>query len=117
MDSVKKVILDAGLHCSYCFPRVDDLIHKLESYSHTEHNLPRFKDRNHVMRRLCDGGDLIDTRYNDYYTWATLLAGMLGGDVQRQMSLVALPPNVQRHLLENADALRYLLPGNCRRAS
>ena len=45
------VISDADLHLSYGFS-VDDIIRKLESFSHQEFNAPRFKYREHIMKSI-----------------------------------------------------------------
>jgi len=44
-------IPDAGFHLSYGFS-VDDIILKIESFSHQEFNTPKYKDREHIMRSI-----------------------------------------------------------------
>jgi len=50
-------IPDAGYHLSYGLS-VDDIIRKIESFSHQEYNSPKFKNREHIMRSITNEEDL-----------------------------------------------------------
>ena len=47
-------------HCSYCFPRTADFIHKIESFSHVEYDRLPFKDPTHIVVNTRDGLDMFD---------------------------------------------------------
>jgi beta-1,4-mannosyl-glycoprotein beta-1,4-N-acetylglucosaminyltransferase len=48
------VISQAGWHCSWCFP-VSGIIHKLETFSHSELDRKEVKDLNHIKKEICAG--------------------------------------------------------------
>ena len=47
-------------HCSYCFPRITDVINKLETFSHVEYNQLPYKDPGHIVAKTRAGVDLFD---------------------------------------------------------
>lgn len=52
MDGKRQIrIPNAGYHLSYGFS-VDDIVRKIESFSHQEFNTPRYKSREHIMRSI-----------------------------------------------------------------
>jgi beta-1,4-mannosyl-glycoprotein beta-1,4-N-acetylglucosaminyltransferase len=46
---------DLHHHCSFCFPRVSDVVGKLVSFSHTEFSQGKFRDPNYVLARIFCG--------------------------------------------------------------
>jgi beta-1,4-mannosyl-glycoprotein beta-1,4-N-acetylglucosaminyltransferase len=51
------IVPGAGWHYSW-FGGKDSIVKKLESYSHSEFNLPQFKTREHVDHCMLEGIDL-----------------------------------------------------------
>lgn len=53
-------IWNAAWHCSYCFGKLSDFVDKIQSFSHTEMNQPRFTDRAKILQRVRHGIDMFD---------------------------------------------------------
>ncbi|KAI4207832.1 MAG: hypothetical protein LQ346_000335 [Caloplaca aetnensis] len=51
---------NAAWHCSYCFGRLSDFVNKIQSFSHTEMNQPRFTDRAKILQRVRHGIDMFE---------------------------------------------------------
>jgi len=51
-------LYNAAWHCSYCFSRLDEIVQKIASFSHSELNRPEFKDRSVILQRVRYGLDL-----------------------------------------------------------
>ncbi|KAI4207692.1 MAG: hypothetical protein LQ348_000486 [Seirophora lacunosa] len=51
---------NAAWHCSYCFGRLQDLVDKVQAFSHTEFNQPRFTDRSKILQRVRHGIDMFE---------------------------------------------------------
>jgi beta-1,4-mannosyl-glycoprotein beta-1,4-N-acetylglucosaminyltransferase len=56
----KGELANASWHCSSCFGRVDDMLGKMASFSHTSMNAERFRDRDRMVERVRNGRDLWD---------------------------------------------------------
>lgn len=56
----------AGWHCSYCFATVAEIIHKIESFSHTEANAPENKHPSVIVDRIRKGLGIFE--FNDTLT-------------------------------------------------
>jgi hypothetical protein len=56
-----------GWHCSWCFERYEDFIRKVESYSHTEHNVERYKERDWIEAAVRECRDLFERSGNPLY--------------------------------------------------
>ncbi|KAF3453732.1 hypothetical protein FNV43_RR04173 [Rhamnella rubrinervis] len=100
---------DAGWHCSFCFRLIQEFVFKMTAYSHADRvkrkdflNYPR------IQKLICKGDDLFDMLPEEY-TFKELIKKM--GPIPRSASAVHLPA----YLIENADKLRFLLPGGCLR--
>jgi beta-1,4-mannosyl-glycoprotein beta-1,4-N-acetylglucosaminyltransferase len=52
------VVTNSGWHCSWCFPTLRQMRDKMASYSHEEHNQPRFRGREHIVNAVRRGLDL-----------------------------------------------------------
>ena len=59
-----RLLLNAGWHLSY-FMSVDAIARKVESFSHSELNLPQFKHAGHIARCLKQGVDLFGRTHED----------------------------------------------------
>lgn len=105
----KSRFADGGWHCSWCFPLIKDFVHKMQSYSHSEHAAAKYADPARIQQRICDGEDLFD-RWGEVHTWRDL-ARNWDGKFQRQLSIVGLP----QYVVES-NKYPYLLPGHCQRA-
>lgn len=107
--TVDTLFADAGWHCSFCFRHISDLIFKMQSYSHADRvRYSSFLDPVRIQEIICTGGDLFDMLPEEY-TFRELIGKL--GRVPKSFSGVHLPS----YLLENADAFKFLLPGNCTR--
>jgi hypothetical protein len=51
-------------HCSYCFPRVRDIIFKLETFPHLEFSSGQYVDPNYIVGRVVCGYSLFDPSPN-----------------------------------------------------
>ncbi|KAF9403000.1 hypothetical protein BGZ94_004745 [Podila epigama] len=51
---------DAGWHCSWCFSRISDVIQKMKSYSHTEHNQAQYETIDWILDHYRRGIDLFE---------------------------------------------------------
>jgi len=56
-DSGLPIIPNAGFHLSFGLS-VDDIILKIESFSHQEYNKPKYKEREHIMRSITNEENL-----------------------------------------------------------
>ncbi|GJJ78685.1 beta-1,4-mannosyl-glycoprotein beta-1,4-N-acetylglucosaminyltransferase [Entomortierella parvispora] len=45
-------------HCSFCLPKVEDLVRKVESFSHHEYNQGQFKTVPHIVAAASQGRDI-----------------------------------------------------------
>jgi len=102
-------LADAGWHCSWCFPSLEDFQSKMASYSHVEHNLPQFRDPKRIQEYICAGKDLFD-RWVDAYSFKELIQTW-DGRFEKQNSVNGLP----EFLVQNQKRFSYLIPGNCKR--
>jgi hypothetical protein len=50
-------------HCSFCFPKMSDVIRKLRSFSHTEYSKGKFRDPNYVYGRIICGFGVLPPRW------------------------------------------------------
>jgi hypothetical protein len=50
-------------HCSFCFPRMSEVLKKLKSFSHTEFSEGRFRDPNYVYARIACGFGVLPPQY------------------------------------------------------
>jgi beta-1,4-mannosyl-glycoprotein beta-1,4-N-acetylglucosaminyltransferase len=57
---------NAAWHCSSCFKTIGELLGKMESFSHTEYNEERFRERERIVDRVRKGKDLWD-RWGQWY--------------------------------------------------
>ncbi|KAG0347150.1 hypothetical protein BG004_008371 [Podila humilis] len=58
---------DACWHCSWCFKRISEVVEKTKSYSHTDHNQPRFQEQDWILRHFRQGIDMFE-RPSEVYT-------------------------------------------------
>jgi beta-1,4-mannosyl-glycoprotein beta-1,4-N-acetylglucosaminyltransferase len=52
------VFEDGGWHCSYCFSTLAEMVKKITSFSHTELDLPQYKDPVKIIDRVRHGKDM-----------------------------------------------------------
>ncbi|EYU30629.1 hypothetical protein ABFS82_11G061200 [Erythranthe guttata] len=101
------ILSDAGWHCSFCFRKISEFIFKMKAYSHVDRvRFSHFLNPKRVQRVICKGADLFDMLPEEY-TFKEIIGKM--GNIPHSYSAVHLPA----YLLENADDLKFLLPGNC----
>ncbi|KAL9601535.1 MAG: hypothetical protein Q9219_002487 [cf. Caloplaca sp. 3 TL-2023] len=81
---------NAAWHCSYCFSKLQDLVEKVQSFSHSELNRPEFTDRARILQRVRHGIDMFD-RDSDKFDRI---------DTNR---------DVPQYLLENRDRFGYTI--------
>ncbi|CAM4885402.1 unnamed protein product [Rotaria socialis] len=73
-------------HCSSCFDRLASVRLKIASFSHTEFDIPKFRDQNHIIDRFRNGKDLFDRvgeRYRRTYPHETGLPKLLRVEPKR----------------------------------
>jgi hypothetical protein len=58
---IQATIPNAGWHCSWC-TNADDIIRKIESFSHTERNNEKFKNREIIQNKIDSGKALFESR-------------------------------------------------------
>jgi beta-1,4-mannosyl-glycoprotein beta-1,4-N-acetylglucosaminyltransferase len=51
-------VWNAGWHCSFCLPRLADMVAKITSFSHTEMNRAEFREPAQIVRRVRMGLDI-----------------------------------------------------------
>ncbi|KAH8506358.1 hypothetical protein H0E87_013257 [Populus deltoides] len=103
------ILSDSGWHCSFCFRRLQEFVFKMTAYSHADRVRRKgFLNYSRIQKLICRGDDLFDMLPEEY-TFRELIKKM--GPIPHSASAVHLPA----YLIENADKLRFLLPGGCLR--
>ncbi|KAJ3319134.1 hypothetical protein HDU76_000637 [Blyttiomyces sp. JEL0837] len=103
------ILSDAGWHCSFCFPKIEDFVFKMTGYSHADRVRHKgLLDRNRIQKVICEGSDIFDM-LPEAKTYRELL--WKWGPTKPTKSLI----NVPRHLIQGATEgrFKYLLPGGC----
>lgn len=57
---------NAGWHCSNCFATLNELLRKMESFSHMSLNAPMYRERDRIVDRVRRGKDLWDRQGEEY---------------------------------------------------
>jgi beta-1,4-mannosyl-glycoprotein beta-1,4-N-acetylglucosaminyltransferase len=83
-------IWNGAWHCSYCFKNINDIVEKINFFSHQEFNIPRFTDRAKILWRVRNGYDLFD-RSSDTY------------------ALVPFNNDIPEYIKENPYKFKYLI--------
>jgi beta-1,4-mannosyl-glycoprotein beta-1,4-N-acetylglucosaminyltransferase len=83
-------IYEGAWHCSYCFKNLEDIVHKIEFFSHQELNTPEFKDRAKILSRVRNGQDLFGRSYEQY-------------------GLMPFNENIPDYLKENQGKFKYMV--------
>ncbi|KAL8834403.1 MAG: hypothetical protein Q9170_003771 [Blastenia crenularia] len=81
---------NAAWHCSYCFGRLQDLVDKIQSFSHSELNRPEFTDRAKILQRVRHGIDMFDRG-------------------EERFDRIDTNKDVPQYLLENKDRFGYTI--------
>ncbi|CAO3572896.1 unnamed protein product [Mortierella alpina] len=53
-------------HCSWCFSNITQVLRKMDSWSHQEFNLEKYRDRSWILERAKTGTDLFGRSYETY---------------------------------------------------
>jgi beta-1,4-mannosyl-glycoprotein beta-1,4-N-acetylglucosaminyltransferase len=53
-------MLATCFHCSYCFDRISSVREKIGSFSHTELDIEKYRNQQHIVDRFKNGKDLFD---------------------------------------------------------
>ncbi|KAM5531764.1 hypothetical protein V8D89_014534 [Ganoderma adspersum] len=100
------MLADAGWHCSFCFRYLHEFAEKMTGYSHadrvTDESLLQLE---RIQQTICEGKDIFGM-LPEAYKWKDLLALM---DKDASPSAVHIP----KHLIQNSDKYKFLLPGGC----
>ncbi|KAJ3077431.1 hypothetical protein HDU99_001187 [Rhizoclosmatium hyalinum] len=59
-------VKNAGWHCSWCFSNMSQVMSKVQSYSHQEHNQPEFLTRENILNGFRHGYDLFGRTYDQF---------------------------------------------------
>jgi hypothetical protein len=103
------IFSDAGWHCSFCFRYISEFVFKMTAYSHADRvKWKSFLSHSRIQDLICKGDDLFDMLPEEY-SFQELIKKM--GSIPRSASAVHLPA----YLIENAEKLKFLLPGGCLR--
>ena len=62
----KADLWNAGWHCSSCFATLEDMLNKMQSFSHTSLNDEKYRDRTRIIDRVRKGLDLWDRKGEVY---------------------------------------------------
>ena len=112
MRSTDLMLGDAGWHCSFCFPAIEDYVFKMTAYSHHDRvHSDYYLSREWIQRAVCEGLEIFGF-LPEVYSLAELMAKSWA--YPRTSSGVLIP----RFLIENSRRFQYLLPGsnnNCTR--
>ncbi|KAL8951943.1 MAG: hypothetical protein Q9222_002127 [Ikaeria aurantiellina] len=81
---------NAAWHCSYCFGKLQDLVDKVQSFSHSELNKPEFTDRAKILQRVRHGIDMFDRG-------------------SEKFDRVDSNPDIPAYLLANEDRFGYVI--------
>ncbi|RFU24085.1 hypothetical protein B7463_g12256, partial [Scytalidium lignicola] len=65
-DREKADLWNAAWHCSSCFATIEEMLGKMKSFSHTELNKEKFREKKRIVDRIRHGKDLWD-RWGQYY--------------------------------------------------
>ncbi|BGP37911.1 hypothetical protein JCM10450v2_001847 [Rhodotorula kratochvilovae] len=106
----ERVLANSGWHCSWCFRRIADFVTKATGYSHTDRlgSRPSALLRpERIQQTICNGLEFF-AMLPEAYTYRDLFNKMR---LLPSKSAVDIPS----YVVEHADELRYLLPGegNC----
>ncbi|KAI0775098.1 glycosyltransferase family 17 protein [Trametes elegans] len=103
-------LADSGWHCSFCFRHLHEFADKMSGYSHADRVTdPTLLQPERIQQVICEGKDIFGM-LPEAYRWKDLLSLM---DKDATPSAVHVP----RHLIENSERFRFLLPGGCVRES
>lgn len=106
-----KILADAGWHCSFCFRKIEEIVFKMEAYSHADRVRSKsYLDHSRIQKIICQGNDLFDMLPEEY-SFQEMIKKL--GPIPKSASAVHLPS----YLIANAERFRYLLPGGCFRSS
>jgi hypothetical protein len=104
-------------HCSFCFPRIADVLRKLRSFSHTEYSAGRFRDPNYVYGRIACGYGVLPPRWKmpDRLTLVDFNAKdiYLPNDARFDFLMYRIGFQDIPNFALNATAIRHHMPGNC----
>jgi beta-1,4-mannosyl-glycoprotein beta-1,4-N-acetylglucosaminyltransferase len=101
------LLRDAGWHCSWCFRTAEEVIFKMQGYSHSDRiSSPGILDVKSIEKKFCTGEDPFGM-LPEAISYSTLVA--LTYPVKMQ-GVSHVPHYVAKHV----DRFRYLLPGGCR---
>ena len=81
---------NAAWHCSYCFGKLQELVDKIQSFSHSELNRPEFTDRAKILQRVRHGVDMFDRG-------------------EERFDRIDINLDVPRYLTENKDRFAYTI--------
>lgn len=60
------LVEDACWHCSWCFDKMESYVDKMKSYSHTEHNDPKYQTQEWIIDHVNRGIDLFERSWVSY---------------------------------------------------
>lgn len=90
MGKTEGEIYNAGWHCSSCLANLKDMVNKVTSFSHSEFNLPQFRDPAQILQRVRQGQDPYNRTKKIY-------------------DRIDRNPDVPQYLLQHPDQFAYLL--------
>eukprot|EP01117_Protostelium_nocturnum_P019816 TRINITY_DN8681_c0_g1_i2.p1 TRINITY_DN8681_c0_g1~~TRINITY_DN8681_c0_g1_i2.p1 ORF type:complete len:340 (+),score=74.33 TRINITY_DN8681_c0_g1_i2:447-1466(+) len=101
------LLSNSGWHCTFCFPKIEHFVFKMNAYSHADRvRYPHFLNPERIQKKICNGEDLFDM-LPESYSFRDLISRW--GPAPRSRHTVNLP----KHLIENFSRFKWLLPGGC----
>jgi hypothetical protein len=104
-------------HCSFCFPRMADVIRKLQSFSHTEYSQGRFRDPNYIYARIACGYGVLPPRWKmpEQLTLVDFNAKeiFLPNDARFDFMIYRIGFQDIPNFIFNRTAIREYMPENC----
>ena len=104
------ILANSGWHCSWCFRTIEEVEHKMKSYSHADRGkrFIFFPSKKHIQKSLCSGDDVFEL-LPEAFTFKDLIKQL--GPVKKSKDL----SNVPKAVLDDPNKFGFLLPGNCTR--
>lgn len=65
-DSEKQTIWNSAWHCSSCFATISEMLDKMKSFSHTNLNAEKFRNKERIVEHIRNGKDLWDRWFQWY---------------------------------------------------
>ena len=109
----KRLLLNSGWHCTFCFRNIADFQFKMVAFSHTDKLMYPKKMLNprYIQDRLCSGKELFGM-LPEAFSWKELWDAL---GAFPKVKTGELPKAVIQDIAKKQGKYSFLLPGNCQR--